>query len=214
MLYKQHSLVELLIRRGKLWSWIEPRHHFSEQSGDLQSEPSSPLTTWVMVAAVRQEQKWETSSDKGPGVMEYEDGHCGCWGLVTRAASPRSTRTPTWSLREELQMFLSFLWQHSAPTSGLTGRAHMWSLNETYCSSCRLRASLDWWWVTFPKITDGAWVAQEFVSLIMLDPHTMSSLVRVDLMRFHPVIGWFHILLCSHSMFYTHYHILAFKRTF
>lgn len=57
--------------------------------------------------------------------------------------------------------------------------------------------------MTFPKITDGAWVAQEFVSLIMLDPHTMSSLVRVDLMRFNRVIGWFHILLCSHSMFYT-----------
>lgn len=103
MLYKQHSLVELLIRRGKLWSWIEPRHHFSEQSGDLQSEhePSSPLTTWVMVAAVRQEQKWETSSDKSPRVMEYEDGRCGCWGLVTRAASPRSTINQNLDLESE-----------------------------------------------------------------------------------------------------------------
>lgn len=49
--------------------------------------------------------------------------------------------------------------------------------------------------MTFPKITDGAWVAQEFLSLIMLDPHTMSSLVRVDLMRFNRVIGWFHLCL-------------------
>lgn len=87
----------------------------------------------------------------------------------------------------------------------------MWSLNETYCASSRSRASRQWWWVMFPKITDRAWVAQEYISIIMLDPHAMSSLVRHNLIRFNHVIEWFHILFQSqpqeHSMFYTYYYI-------
>lgn len=75
----------------------------------------------------------------------------------------------------------------------------MWSLNVTDFASSRSRASLQRWWVSFPKITGKAWVALECISIIMHDPHAMSSLVRADLMRFNRVIECCFIVLCSLS---------------
>lgn len=75
----------------------------------------------------------------------------------------------------------------------------MWSLNVTDFASSRSRASLQRWWVSFPKTTGKAWVALERVSIIMHDPHAMSSLVTADLMRFNRVIERRFIVLCSLS---------------